>query len=461
MTCHSTSGVPTFDDAGSLVGYRGVARDVTDKKRHLEQLERANGELVRVNRELEEAIGREKKLAQAAAAANRAKSAFLANMSHEIRTPMNGVVGMAQLLTSEIGDAELRDRAKTIETSAESLLVLLDEMLDFSKIEAGKLELEDVSFAPRRLVSDTIALLEGKAKDKGLELSLAVDPDVPETLRGDPGRLRQVFTNLIGNAVKFTEAGEVTVTLALASETASSVLLHASVRDTGIGIAEETRHRLFDPFTQADVSTTRQFGGTGLGLTISKQLIEMMGGEINVESELGAGSTFWFTASFHRGAESEERSVPAIGNTASANDLTGRRVLLAEDNIVNQKVAVAMLGRMGLRVDVVGDGIEALEALAERAYDAVLMDCQMPRLDGYQAVRRLRRGDGQALDPSVPVIALTAHALTGDREKSLEAGMDDHLAKPLKMEDLQRALRRAMVNGIQRDEEEVPEPANR
>jgi PAS domain S-box-containing protein len=457
LSCHSTSGVPVRDARGRLVGYRGVDRDITDRRRYLEQLEQANSELKRVNRELHEAFARERTLAEAASAANRAKSAFLANMSHEIRTPMNGVVGMAQLLLDEPGGANQREYAETILRSAEALLVLLDEMLDFSKIEAGKLELESVDFEPKVVLEDTVKLLSGKAKDKDLTLTVHVEPEVPELLRGDPGRLRQVFTNLIGNAIKFTEQGEVCAVLAVASSNRKGVVLHGSVRDTGIGISREAQRRLFEPFTQADASTTRRFGGTGLGLTISKQLVELMGGEIGVESEPGAGSTFWFTACLRRGERHRPRAEPEAAGAAASALARNLRVLVAEDNVVNQRVVTAMLGRLGARVDLAADGIEALEALARSRYDVVLMDCQMPRLDGYTAVRRLRSGESGALDPAIPVIALTAHALAGDREKSMAAGMDDHLSKPLELDQLERALAEAVSRaGRARQTEAVP-----
>jgi PAS domain S-box-containing protein len=450
MTCHSTSGVPIRTVDGRVRGYRGVDRDVTDRRRYLEQLEKANEELKRVNRELQEAFARERTLAEAASAANRAKSAFLANMSHEIRTPMNGVVGMAQLLAEESGPGSQQEYAQTILRSADALLVLLDDMLDFSKIEAGKLELDDIDFDPRVLLDDTIKLLSGKALDKGLSLRLQVEPEVPDALCGDPGRLRQIFTNLIGNAIKFTEEGEVSVVVAVASANQKGIELHASVRDTGIGISPEAQERLFEPFTQADVSTTRRFGGTGLGLTISKQLVGLMGGQIGVESELSVGSTFWFTACFRLGNEERVRAESGGRSSVGESRSFNLRVLLAEDNPVNQKVATAMLERIGAEVDVAADGVEALEALGRTRYDVVLMDCQMPRLDGYAAVRRLRAGESGALDPGVPVIALTAHALAGDREKSLAAGMDDHLSKPLKLDQLEQALAAAVARASRR-----------
>jgi PAS domain S-box-containing protein len=564
-----TTKVPIFDGEGRVTGIVGASRDVTELKRMEAELRQAR---------------------DAALESARLKSEFLANMSHEIRTPMNGVIGMTGLLLDTELSEEQREYADTIRSSGEALLTIINDILDFSKVEAGMLAFEALDFDLRAAVESTVDLFAEQAQRKGLEIASVVHADVPPALRGDPSRLRQVLTNLVGNAVKFTERGEVVVRVTKEADAASGVVVRFAVTDTGIGLQEEARSRLFQPFAQADGSTTRKYGGTGLGLAISKQLVELMGGEIGYESVPGRGSTFWFTATLDVQAAAHEAGpagleglrvliaddneahctilaqqltpagvvTTAVGSgsqalevlreavawdapfdvvlldwrlpdmdgaavaRAVADDVSlaatrvvlmppfGRRdnargtgemgvaaylpkpirqaplfeclasvrrdngagprrtfvtgplitsrpsgvarassrarVLIAEDNIVNQKVTMRLVEKFGYRADAVANGLEALEALERIPYALVLMDCQMPEMDGFTATREIRaREDGAAR--GVRIVALTANAMEGDRERCLAAGMDDYLAKPVKSAELRATLDRWLGGG--------------
>jgi two-component system sensor histidine kinase/response regulator len=398
---------PLWDDQGRVRGLLGVGRDITDRKRQEEEIRHAK---------------------EIAEDATRMKSEFLANMSHEIRTPMNAIIGLSHLVLKTELNPRQRDYLHKVQASGQHLLGIINDILDFSKIEAGKLEMEDAPFELQALLDHTRTLVGEKCHAKGLDLAFEVGAGVPSHVRGDQLRLGQVLLNYANNAVKFTERGRILISVQAGERTADGIELRFNVTDTGIGLTQEQQGRLFQSFSQADTSTTRRFGGTGLGLAISKRLAQLMGGDVGVQSEPGLGSTFWFTARLGLGAESGGQDSDALAQFGPVDCLLGRRVLLVEDNEINQLVGRELLETVGLQVDVAANGAIAVQMVQRQPYELVFMDMQMPVMDGLAATRAIRALPGHG---SLPIVAMTANAMQQDRDRCTEAGMQDYLAKPV------------------------------
>lgn len=598
-----TEGNMICNDEGKAIRMVGTVQDITYRKQAENALKQAkidvekmNKELLETNEQLEKAIERANEMAVTAEMGSMAKSEFLANMSHEIRTPMNGIIGMNELLLDTGLDQEQKEYAQIVQNSAHSLLAILNDILDYSKIEAGKLDLNIIDFDLRTCVDDVNEMLAYKAREKGLDFACLVHHEVPSFVCGDPGRLKQILINLVGNALKFTKEGELLIRVALENEAEKQALVKFSVEDTGIGIPENKVHRLFQSFSQVDMSTTREYGGTGLGLSISKQLSNLMGGEIGVESTLGKGSIFWFTVKLEKQSRKEkakqtfikdiqdkrillvddsainrqvfseylrtwdftfdeaaggeqaliklkaasERGKPfhiaiidkimpeidgetlgkkikndptlnktllimvtadgkrgdasrvkEIGFSAyltkpircsqlihcittilgkksnEADETSGLitrhtlseaeklklRILLVEDNMVNQKLVLRLLENSGYRADAVVNGKEAIDTLEKESYDIVLMDIQMPIMGGIEATRKIRSADSNVLNSDIPIVAMTAHAMAGDREKCFNAGMSAYVSKPIKPEKLFEAIESQIKNASSKSNE--------
>jgi PAS domain S-box-containing protein len=418
----STSLAPVKDPAGSIIGLTGIIRDVTER------------------REYETALRQAKELAEAG---TQAKNEFIASVSHEFRTPMNGILGLAEMMKNTTLDEAQEDLLKGIVTSAENLLVLVNDLLDFSAIEAGKMELDFHPFMLDRVLDDCFYALEMKAREKSLDFSVSVQPGVPNHLYGDSKRLSQILLNLVNNAVKFTEKGGIAVSVMQEERASARIWLRFEVRDTGIGIPSDAIGSLFKVFSRVRQERQKLVSGTGLGLSICRKLTDILGGEIGVESVAGSGSLFWFTLPFDKDGPRVLNPSRKVRNPS--HSFNGKRVLVAEDNLINQKIVAFQLRRLGFLVDLTDNGAMAYERYLAETYDLVILDIQMPVMDGFEVARRIRMLE-KTKGGHIPVVALTANAMKGDREQYLAAGMDAYVSKPFTVETLLEAIEEACAN---------------